>query len=166
MAAALFHIIQRMRASWLQTLYRGFQRLITVVLVSWLALFAPAMCQYHGFLLGMTPPVATTRLMESEPLYTSTHARHQSDKQNAGASTTLLVDVLAQAPPLKQLGVFLVQHRSVGNDTLLMSLITLAMGDDIVLEPPARFSQQFISPTLPRRLLPPPPLPPPRLPTL
>jgi hypothetical protein len=136
-----------------QTLGVICHRLITLLLVVWLAAFAPATCQYHGFLLRLT------HLPEQEHLHVGTHSRREKSATLAGV---LLADTLLGTNPESEEH-SMVRHKPIGNDTSLMSLLALAIPHAVILGPLAHFSQVLIQAPLPRQFALPPPDQPPRL---
>jgi hypothetical protein len=155
-----------MMAQW-QRLYRSLGRFLyggtTILLVVWLALFAPATCVYHGFLLTNHPVHAAG--LEDPPsarpeaaLAHDAHAHHRAHRQAHPAEHQTGPN-RCNIPP----GGAQVQHRPLTNDTSMMSLLAMAVPKLTTFNPPELTSFQYLVPLIAWQLFLPPPDQPPRL---
>jgi hypothetical protein len=132
------------------------QRLVTSLLVVWLAVFAPATCLYHGFLLT---PTATTSMISLPPQHDHPMEHHGHHGQHSVQTSQAADDNSTPLGPL-------FQHKTLAGESSTMLLLAIAL--------PAEFSLPLLAPSFDESMaqliallvMLPPPDQPPRLPSL
>jgi hypothetical protein len=108
------------------------QHAVTALLVTWMAVFAPATCVYHGFLLG-------AKAMAPVERPAMTHAQHAGhNKQHTPALATTDEDPFA-TPSAKTM----THHKPLSGDTTVMQLLAIAVQGGALLQPPAESSSLY-----------------------